>query len=124
MNHRDDIYHPLRVDLGSGRLALERDDALHIEQMMRQVLLTAPGERINRPDFGCGLRRIVFAPNSELSAHLLKITIYQSLTKWLGDRIKVEDVSVSSSEETLAIHIVYSLRVRGGRRFLNLEVER
>src|SRR5262245_15453763 len=124
MKEQDDIHHPLRVDLGSGRLALERDDALHVEQMMRQVLMTSPGERVNRPDFGCGLRRIVFAPNSEISAHLLKITIYQALSKWLGDRVKVDDVRVASNAETLSIHIVYSLRASGGRRFLNLELER
>ena len=34
----------------------DEDLAAHVDQLLRQVLLTAPGERVNRPDFGCGLR--------------------------------------------------------------------
>ena len=36
----------------------------HIRDMIEQLLFTAPGERVNRPDFGSGLLQMVFAPNS------------------------------------------------------------
>lgn len=116
------IHYPFAIDGGVGRLAEESNYAAHVEQMMRQVLFTNPGERINRPDFGCGLRRMVFAPNSEVTAGLTQVTIYQALENWLGDLIGVDDVKVEAREEVLEIRIVYVLKARLQRRFLNLEV--
>lgn len=118
------IRHPFAVDLGRGRLAEEEDYAAHIEQMMFQVLFTAPGERVNRPDFGCGIKRLVFAPNSEVSAALAQVTIFQALNKWLGSAIDVNDVKAQAIEERLEISITYTLKARSERRYLNLEVTR
>lgn len=118
------IKHPLAVDLSTGRLAEEKVYAEHVEQMMFQVLFTSPGERINRPDFGCGIKRLVFAPNSEISASLAQITIYQALTKWLGTAITINDVKANAIEERLEIKIAYTLKAKGERRYLNLEVTR
>jgi phage baseplate assembly protein W len=118
------IKHPLAVDLGRGRMAEEENYAQHVEQMMFQVLFTAPGERINRPDFGCGVKRLVFAPNSEVSASLAQVTIFQALTRWLGTAITVNDVKALAIEERLEIKITYTLKARGERRYLNLEVTR
>ncbi len=118
------ITHPLAVDLSRGRISEEEDYAKHIEQMMFQVLFTGPGERINRPDFGCGVKRLVFAPNSEVSAALAQVTIFQALTKWLGAAIEVTDVKALAIDERLEITITYTLKTRGERRYLNLEVTR
>jgi hypothetical protein len=116
------IKHPFAVDLGRGRIAEEEDYAEHVKQMMFQVLFTAPGERVNRPDFGCGVKRLVFAPNSEVSASLAQVTIFQALTRWLGTAITVNDVKALAIEERLEIRIAYTLKTRGERRYLNLEV--
>ena len=116
------IRFPIAIDGGLGRLATEEDYAAHVEQMMKQVLLTNPGERVNRPDFGCGIRRMVFAPNSELSASLAQVSIYQALDKWLGSVVDVTRVEVQARAEVLEITIAYMLRVRQERRILNLEV--
>lgn len=116
------IKYPFAIDTGMGTLAEESDYATHVEQLMRQVLLTNPGERINRPDFGCGIRRMVFAPNSDISASLAQITIYQALEKWLGELIQVEGVHVKSIQETLEIKIVYILKIKQERRYLNMEI--
>ena len=94
----------------------------YVEQMIRQVLFTNPGERINRPDFGCGIRRMVFAPNSDVSANLTQVIINQALERWLGTLIEVIDVQVAAIDEKLEIKIVYLLRARQERRYLNLEV--
>jgi phage baseplate assembly protein W len=118
------IRHPFAVDLGRGRIAEEENYAKHVEQMMFQVLFTAPGERIDRPDFGCGVKRLVFAPNSEVSASLAQVTIFQALTRWLGTAITVNDVKALAIEERLEIKIAYTLKARGERRYLNLEVTR
>ena len=118
------IKHPFAVDLGRGRLAEEENYAQHVEQMMFQVLFTAPGERVDRPDFGCGVKRLVFAPNSEVSAALAQVTIFQALTRWLGSAITVNDVKALAIDSRMEIKIAYTLKARGERRYLNLEVTR
>src|SRR5215211_3385290 len=116
------IRYPIAIDAGLGRLAVESDYAAHVEQLMRPVLFTSPGERVNRPDFGCGLRRMVFAPSSEVTASLLQVTVFQALTRWLGSAIEVERVEVQALDEVLEVRIRYVLRARQERRYLNLEV--
>lgn len=116
------IRYPFAIDSGLGQLAVEADYGEHVEQMIRQVLFTNPGERVNRPDFGCGIRRMVFAPNSQESASLARVTIYQALETWLGSLIRVERVDVAAVEETLTINIGYVLKARRERRHLNVEV--
>ena len=116
------FQYPFAVDSGLGQLATQTDYAEHVEQLIKQVLFTNPGERINRPDFGCGIRRMVFAPNSQESASLAQVTIFQALEKWLSPLIKVDQVEVNAVEETLNIKIGYLLKARQDRRYLNLEV--
>ena len=116
------IRYPFAIDKGFGKLAEETDYDRHVEQMMKQVLFTNPGERINRPDFGCGIRRMVFAPNSEVNANLSQIIINQSLEKWLGNVIEVNEVVVKNIEEKLEIKIIYLLRATQQRRYLNIDV--
>jgi hypothetical protein len=118
----DSVRYPFGVDAGAGRLAQEPDYAQHVEQMIRQVLLTAPGERINRPDFGCGLRQMVFAPNSDAAAQLLRVMVQQAVERWLDSVITVDTVDVLATGEMLQVRLVYVLKARGDRRYLNLEV--
>jgi phage baseplate assembly protein W len=118
------IKYPFAIDATRGRLAEEEDYAEHVDQLIKQVLFTTPGERINRPDFGCGIKRMVFAPNSVVTAALAQVTIYQSLTKWLGDAISVNDVKAVAIDERLEITIAYTLKTRQERRYLNLVVAR
>jgi uncharacterized protein len=116
------IHYPIGIDIGLGRLAAERSYEEHVDQMIRQVLLTAPGERINRPEFGCGVRRMLFAPNSDVCASLAQVSVHQSLDRWLGSVIKVDKVTVTAVDSTLTIEISYVLLARQQRRYLNLEV--
>lgn len=116
------IHHPIAIDRGLGRLTREDSYALHVEQLMRQVLLTNPGERINRPDFGCGLRRMVFTPNSDVTANLVQVTVVQALERWLSTVVKAEDVKVRAQDETMIVTIRYVLLARQERRYLDLEV--
>jgi len=118
------IKHPFAIDIGRGRLAEEENYAAHVEQMMLQVLFTAPGERVNRPDFGCGVKRLVFAPNSEVTATLAQVTIFEALTRWLDSAIDVNDVRAQAIDSRMEIQIVYTLKARGERRYLNLQVTR
>jgi uncharacterized protein len=116
------LRYPLSVDPARGRIAQEQDYAAHVEQLVMQVLMTAPGERINRPDFGCGVKRLVFAPASEVTASLAQATIYQALTNWLPALITVGDVSVTADGPTLLIDVAYLVKAVGQTRYLNLQV--
>jgi phage baseplate assembly protein W len=116
------IRYPVAIDASLGRLAEEPNYSAHVEQLIMQLLLTSPGERINRPDLGCGVRRMVFSPNSRLTASLAQAAIFEALNKWLSSVIIVGDIRVQAVEEKLNIWIAYTLRVRQEKRYLNLEV--
>lgn len=95
----------------------EADNATHLRDMIEQVLFTIPGERVNRPDFGCGLLQLVFAPNSDTLAAAVQMTVHSSLQQWLGDRIVVEEVNVEHHDGVLSVDVQYIIR-RGQERRL------
>src|ERR1035438_3502549 len=109
---RTDYAFPFRIDAASGQAAQTTYEA-HVDQMIRQVLLTAPGERADLPDFGCGLRQLVFAPNSEALDATTQILVKKALSRWLANQIKVLRVQVGApvagQEEQLQIQIDYTL---------------
>ena len=96
---RRDYAFPFRIDSGS-RQAAQAAYADHVRQMIRQVLLTAPGERADMPEFGCGLRQLVFAPHAEGLDSATQMLVQQSLTRWLSEHIEVQRVKVDTPEET------------------------
>lgn len=117
------IHYPFAIAAAAGRVKRETDYESYIRQLIRQVLLTAPGERINRPTLGAGGRRLVFSPLNVATASIAQTTVFNALTTWLDSLIKVEDVRVGAREPaTLEITVTYLIRARGTRRFLNVEV--
>jgi hypothetical protein len=116
------IRYPFAINKSLGTLQQETIFSQHVRQLMIQVLFTVPGERVNRPDFGCGIRRMVFAPNTDAAANLAQVMITQSLEKWVGDLITVQQVTVVSNNETMEISIVYLIKANQQKQYLNLEV--
>jgi|SRR6476661_2589183 len=94
MMPRQDYAFPFRIDAAS-RQAAQTNYAAHVQQMIRQVLLTTPGERVNLPEFGCGLRQLLFAPHSEALDTTTKMIVSQALNRWLAGQIDVKAVKVS-----------------------------
>jgi phage baseplate assembly protein W len=90
---RTDYAHPLRVDGGSGQLA-EAGYSAHLDQLLIQLLLTTPGERVNLPTFGCGLRQLLFAGQSAALAANVQIQVTKSVAQWLADQITLTTVDV------------------------------
>jgi Bacteriophage baseplate protein W len=113
---RRDYNLPFGLDHGSRQVS-GVDYVTHVEQMVVQVLLTAPGERVNLPQFGCGLRQLVFGPLSSALALNTEIIVRQALGQWLGGLIEVADVTALTSDDaggpvepgTLQITISYTL---------------
>jgi phage baseplate assembly protein W len=102
------LDYPFHVDR-RGRSASTSLDA-HIRDLIYQVLFTAPGERVNRPDFGSGIRRLVFMGNSDPLATATQFLVQGSLQRWLGDLIALERVTVLNQDERLVVEVVYSRR--------------
>jgi len=105
------IDYPYRFD-ERGRTA-EADESPHVRDLIEQVIFTAPGERVNRPDFGSGLLRLVFAPLSDELAATTQVLVQGSLQRWLGDLIQVNAVNVETRDSALLVTIEYVLRSTG-----------
>lgn len=101
------LAYPYNFD-NSGATA-QTDLSGHIRDMIGQILLTSPGERVNRPTFGCGVAQLVFAPNSDVLAAAQQQIIQSSLQQWLSDLIRVRTVDVSAEDSTLLITISYTI---------------
>ena len=95
---RHDFLMPSAIDAGSGQAARTSYQD-HVDQMIRQVLLTDPGERVCLPTFGAGLRRLIFAPISAQLGATTQMIVSQALTTWLGDQIVVDKVTVATSAD-------------------------
>ncbi len=98
-----------------GRTA-EADDDGHVRDMIEMVLFTSPGERVNRPTFGCGIRQLVFAPASDALAAATQQLVHGALLQWLGDVIVAERVDVRIEDATLSVTVTYARRDTGERR--------
>lgn len=92
-----------------GRTATTGTDD-HIRDMIEQVLFTNPGERVNRPSFGCGLLQLIFSPNSPELATATQFLIQGSLQQWLGELIQLDSVDVKSEGSALRVIIAYTVR--------------
>lgn len=108
---RLDVAFPYRID-GRGRSAAAGYDD-HVRDMIELLLFTSPGERVMRPEFGCGLGDLVFEPNSPELAATLQISVQASLQRWLGDVIDVIDLDIESADNLLQVRLDYVVRPTG-----------
>jgi uncharacterized protein len=93
----------------------------HVRDMIEQFLLTSPGERVNRPDFGSGLLQRVFEPNSPELAAVLQFNIQSGLQRWLGDVVDLHSLEVTSQDSTLQVLVVYTVKRTGNRQEQTIE---
>jgi phage baseplate assembly protein W len=85
-------------------------DEEHIRTLIEQVLFTSPGERVNRPDFGSGLLKLVFEPNSSEMATTTQFLVQGSLQQFLGHLIEINGVQVTSIDSVLEVVVNYTIR--------------
>jgi Bacteriophage baseplate protein W len=121
MSELNAIFYPFTLDDSASRLREERDYEAYIVQLIKQVLLTNLGERINRPSFGSNIRQMVFAPMATTT--YTRTLVYQALERWLSNYIRTERVDVEAEESTMRISVEYTVIARGTKRFLNVELE-
>ncbi|MFE3829654.1 GPW/gp25 family protein [Streptomyces sp. NPDC059092] len=108
---------PMRIS-PTGGIAMVSGER-EVEEAIRLVLATAPGERPMRPEFGCAIHDMVFAPVNEATAGRIQHEVYSSLDRW-EPRIEVEDVTVSAGEDegVLFIDVRYGIRGTNNPRSL------
>jgi len=108
--------YPVGVDDG-GNVSIETQHEEKIRQAIWIILATAHGERVMRPDFGCGIHDLVFAPNSPGTAGRVAGEVREALVQW-EPRIDLLDVKARAdgqSGERLLIEIDYRVRATNNR---------
>jgi len=93
---------------GLGRTA-STGRADHIRDLMEQVLLTSPGERVMRPEFGAGLLDLIFEPNSTTLAATTQMLVHSALQLNLSHLIAVQGVDVENDDAALRIIVRYTV---------------
>jgi phage baseplate assembly protein W len=97
----------------------------HLRELILQVLFTSPGERVNLPEFGVGVQRLVFEPSDDTLRSSAQFLISTNLQRWLGDRINVEQVNVTGDpgdESTVRIEITYTAIATQRRESVTVQV--
>jgi phage baseplate assembly protein W len=103
---------PYQID-GQGRTRQARRDEgndEYIKGLIEQLLFTAPGERVMRPDFGSGLPQLLFEGNSPELAATTQMLAQSSLQQWLGNLIVVESVEIEAVDSALHVEVIYIVR--------------
>jgi len=103
--------YPVELKQEIGEIAPASDEE-KIDESIRIILGTAPGERLMRPDFGCGIHDYVFAPNNVRTTGLIRYHVEEALNRW-EPRIDLQEVSVEAgSDNPSVILISISYRVK------------
>jgi phage baseplate assembly protein W len=110
-----DLHFPFGFDAtGRTRQCDSHED--HVRDLVELVLLTAPGERVNRPQFGSGLLGLVFEPNGSALAASTRARVDGALQLWLGEVVLVEGVHVRAEGSALEVTVSYTVRATQERR--------
>jgi phage baseplate assembly protein W len=111
---------PFRI-ADDGRTA--RPDGLdrHVRDELVQLILTNLGERPFLPEFGTNVRRLVFENIDDSTKAMTKATVTQALGRWLGHRVEIEALEVTSQEGTLTVDVRYRLAGSEGSRTLRFQ---
>ena len=109
---------PPTVD-ARGRIALARQER-DVEEAIYMILLTPVGQRVMRPEFGCRIHDLIFAPNDATTIGLARYYVEDALGMW-EPRIQLKEVDVQADPENnarLLIHIRYEVKATHDERSL------
>ncbi len=111
----DALAYPLRFDADRGRYAKSPDYADYVKGLVLQVLMTAQGQRLNRPNFGTPISQLLFAPINDELTSLIEAQVSRALAKWLDKVITLKTITVRQVELTrLEVEISYVVLASGG----------
>jgi uncharacterized protein len=97
---------------------------INVRECICTILRTSPGERVEMPTFGCGLRRFLFEPNTVATLRLIQQEVIQSLARW-EPRIAINDVTAAldpASQDAVNIAVTYTLIATSSQERLTMTV--
>lgn len=114
LNHPDfdTAYGPPGLRLAPGGRLATVDDAASVRQAVLLLLSTRPGERVNRPEYGCHLFRLAFAPNDDTTAGLAIHYVGRAIERW-EKRISVLSLDAAQAPDDpslLEVRLRYRVR--------------
>ena len=111
---------PFRITQ-EGRTATVASLEDHVYGEVLQLLLTNPGERLFLPDFGGGVRRLVFEGGGQSTEALAKAMISQAISRWLDQRVTLQELTITSLDSSLIVDLVYRVVGLPDQRRLRFE---
>lgn len=93
----------------------------HVRDELVQLLLTNPGERLFLPEFGGGVRRLVFENTDDTTAAMAKAVITQAVSTWLGHRVTMESLNVTVENERIEVDLKYRIAGTEDSRVLRFQ---
>jgi phage baseplate assembly protein W len=111
---------PFRI-ASDGRTAQIETIDQHVRDELIQLILTNPGERAFLPEFGGGARRLVFEGAGETTVAMAKAMISQALSRWLEQRLTVEDLTVEVVQETISVDLKYRIAGAADQRRIRFQ---
>jgi uncharacterized protein len=110
----DALAYPLRFDRDRGRFSNALDHDAYVLGLVKQVILCAPGQRINRPSFGTPVSQLLFATLTEEISDLVCAQIRRALETWIGNLLIVDAIETRVISQTkLEIDVSYVVRATG-----------
>ena len=111
---------PFRIG-ADGRAAQISTLEEHVRDEIVQLLLTNPAERLFLPEFGGGVRRLVFEAADETTGAMAKALITQNINRWLGHRVTLESLEVKIQNERIEVEIIYRIAGTEDKRILRFQ---
>ena len=93
----------------------------HVRDELVQLILTNPAERLFLPEFGGGVRRLVFENIDETTGAMVKAVLTRSISRWIGNRVTLEDLTVIIENETIAVDLKYRIAGTEDTRVLKFQ---
>lgn len=104
-------------------LGITGDADRHLRDKILALLFTSPGERVNRPQFGVGLKRYVFEGLDELTLAAMEFRVSEGLRRDIGEELLIDGVDITSSPPDGELRLSIRFRRREDRVPRNLEIE-
>ena len=90
-----------------------------VDAAIRMILSTVPGERVMRPEFGCAMWEMIFAPLTAGTIGLIEQAVREALERW-EPRIELASVDAEPEQHTGTVHITVTYRIRATNDVRNL----
>ena len=120
-NNGRHLVYPFRIG-SDGRAAQVSTLEEHVRDEIVQLLLTNPAERLFLPEFGGGVRRLVFEGADEAATGAMaKAVITRGITRWLGHRVTLESLQVTVENERIEVEIIYRIAGTEDKRVLRFQ---